>query len=415
MEVTGVPLGTADWRRGYAKSAPIPLRNRFFEEDPVPLDGQAALLARPGLKRWLNVGTGPFRGIYCQQGVFNDALFVVSGTGLYRIDVDETVTLVGTGIAGNPDGYVSMVATDVHLFIADGTHLYYYTDNSYAVGTLTGSGTITTGDKVTVGTVVYQFTSTSVDTGSPQGTAGNPWLVAMGGSTATALENLAMAIDGSGTPGTTYSTALVANADVTVSTSTATTITVRAVTAGTGGNALATTETGATLSWGAATLTTGGSTTFGNVAMPDSVGAVWVDVLSSFVLVIPAQVEEKKGRFYWIQPGETTVDGLAFATAERAPDELFAIITLGDRAWLFGSGTLETWYATGDGDAPFQRVQGVAYDHGAWEGTAVKIKDIIIVTDRDGSVWKIGPDGLRKVSNHSVEQRIREAIKEQLT
>jgi hypothetical protein len=89
-------------------------------------------------------------------------------------------------------------------------------------------------------------------------------------------------------------------------------------------------------------------------------------------------VDDKKGRFYWIEPGEVSVDPLNFATAERAPDELFCCITLGDRTWFFGAATLETWYATGDGDAPFMRVQGLAFDHGAWEGTPVKIKDMIV-------------------------------------
>lgn len=239
-------------------------------------------------------------------------------------------------------------------------------------------------------------------------------MVAMGGSTATALENLEAAIKNSGTPGTTYSTSLIDHDSVTVSAVTATTLTIRALEAGVAGDAIVTTETGANLAWGAGTLEDGGLTSFSAVAMPDNVGALWVEVLASFVLVIPAQVNEKKGRFYWIFPGETVVNARDFATAERAPDELFACITLGDRTWFFGSGTLETWYATGNGDAPFQRVQGMAFDHGAWEGSAVRIKDQIIATDRDGCVWKISNSGVKKISNHGVEQRIREAIKAQL-
>ncbi len=415
MDITNVPLGVGDWLREYAREPAITLKNRFYEADPVPVDGQVALLSRPGLKRWLNVGTGPFRGIYSQQGAFDNALFVVSGTGLYRIDVDETVTLIGTGLANNPDGYVSMVATDVHLFVADGANLFVYTDNSYSTGTLSASGTITLGDQVRIGSVYYEFTDTLPDTGSPQGTSGDPWLVFMGGSTATALDNLADAIGGTGTAGVDYSTATVPHPDVVVSSSDATTIQIRAGEPGADGDLIDTTETSAGLSWSAATLADGGETSFSTVAMPDLVGAIWVEVLASYVLVIPAQVDDKKGRFYWISPGETTINGLAFATAERAPDELFSCITLGDRTWFFGSGTLETWYATGDGSAPFQRVQGMAFDHGAWEGTPVRIKDIIVATDRDGSVWKISSQGVKKISNHGIEQRIREAIKAQLT
>lgn len=414
MEITKVPLGLGDWRRDYSKSAAIPVINRFYETSPVISEGDSALLSRPGLKRWLSVGTGPFRGMYCQRGVFNDALFVVSGTGLYRINTDETVSLIGTSLAGNPNGFVSMVATDAHLFIADGTNLYYYTDDSYAKGTLTASGAISTGEQVRIGSVYYQFTSGSVDTGSPQGTAANPWLVALGGSTATALENLSAAILANGTSGTTYSTSLTKHSEVGVNSNSATTLVVQALDAGVDGNTIPTTETGVNLAWGAATLANGGTTAFSSITMPDGVGAIWVEVLASHVFVIPAQIDEKKGRFYWIEPAQITVDPLNFATAERAPDELYSCITLGDRIWFFGSGTLETWYATGDGISPFQRVQGMAFDHGAWEGTPVRIKDKIIAVDRDGSVWKISNQGVKKVSDHGVEQRVREAIKAQL-
>ncbi len=162
-------------------------------------------------------------------------------------------------------------------------------------------------------------------------------------------------------------------------------------------------------SWAAVVLAGGGGSTFSTVTMPNSVGAVWVDTIASFVMVVVAQGFDMNGRFYWIDPGEAIVDNLNFATAERAPDPLYSVMTLGDQFWLFGSSTTEIWYPTGDGQAPFQRIQGRLFDRGIWGGTAVKIGDELIVTDRDGVVYRIG-EGVQRVSNYGVEQRIREGM-----
>jgi hypothetical protein len=135
-----IPLGVTDYSRSVAESPAIPVYNRYFEQDPTELEHQSALIARPGLRKWKTLATSPVRAIYSQPGSFDDALFVVSGNTLYRIDKDETVTTIGT--IGTSTGYVSMAATDTYLFVADGASLKYYTDNDYARGTLTASGAI---------------------------------------------------------------------------------------------------------------------------------------------------------------------------------------------------------------------------------------------------------------------------------
>lgn len=405
-----IGLATGDWQRTVAQEAQIPLLNRFFEQDPVPLDGQAAMIARPALRKWKTVGAGPIRGLFCQLGMFGDSLFVVSDATLFKIKPDETVTTIGAGIAGSPKGYVPMCVTNNYLFLADGTNLWVYTDNGFATGTLTTTGAVTTGEQVKIDTITYQFTSGAVDTGSPAGTAANPWLVAMGTTTTAALANLAKAITAAGVAGTDYSTALTAHTTVTTSTLTSTTLKVRALIAGAAGNAYATTETMVNAAWGGTTLAGGGSSTFTTVTMPGNVGVVWCDVIAGFVIIVVAQGFGMNGRFYWIKPGESTVDPLSFATAERQPDPIYSVLTLGDRFWLFGSSTTEIWYPTGDGDAPFQRIQGQLFDRGIWGGTAVKIGDEMIVVDRDAVAWRIGEGGVTRVSNNSVEQRIREAM-----
>lgn len=60
----------------------------------------------------------------------------------------------------------------------------------------------------------YRPTAGSVDAGTPAGTISNPWLVAQGTDIASDLANLFAAINASGTPGTTYSTALTAHPTV---------------------------------------------------------------------------------------------------------------------------------------------------------------------------------------------------------
>lgn len=77
---------------------------------------------------------------------------------------------------------------------------------------LTASGALTSGNQIRLNGVYYNWTSGSVDAGAPAGTSANPWLVAMGGSTAQALENMFNAINASGVAGVAYSTALTANA-----------------------------------------------------------------------------------------------------------------------------------------------------------------------------------------------------------
>jgi hypothetical protein len=411
--LVNLPFVTSDWRRLLPQEVQLPLLNRYLEEDPTNIDGPTSLLARPGLKRWLNIGSGPIRGMYSQYGSFNDALFIVSGAGLYRVDKDETVTLLSASINGTPYNYVSMVATDTHLFVADGTTLWGYTDNGRSQGTLTSTGAITSGEQVRIGDIYYQFTSGSVDAGAPLGTSGAPWLVLLGASVPISLDNLAAAIEGSGTAGTDYSTALNPHTEVNVNSVSGTTLSIRALTPGVAGDSIVTTETGVNLAWTAGTLGEGGDTDFFQVDMPDTVGAIWVDVIASHVIVVVAEGNDMNGRFYWIEPAETEIDALNFATAERGPDPLYAAITFGDQFWLFGSGTTEPWYPTGNGDAPFMRVQGRVFDHGIWEGTPVKYKSAMLVVDRDGVVWDISGQ-VERISDHSIEQNIREAMAEQL-
>ena len=175
----------SSYRRVVAKSPEAVLKNRFIEANPVLNDSEFSYISRPGMKKWVEVGTGHIRKVFNEPGVFNGDLFVVSGLSLYRVDTAGTASLLGqlgTQILGD----VSMAASapvgnfPANLYIAEGGVLWLYTENGSARGTLDVNGAITTGEQVRIDGTYYQFTSGSVDAGTPLGTAANPWLVAMG-------------------------------------------------------------------------------------------------------------------------------------------------------------------------------------------------------------------------------------------
>lgn len=407
-----IPLARSDYFRGVAKEARIRTLNRYFEQNPVLTAGQVALIARPAMRRWIEVGQGPIRGVYSQPGSFSDALFVVSGNEWWRVDIDGTTTLLAPDIGGTLNS-VSMAATGnigetpEFLFMADGDTLYLYLENGFARGTV--SGTPANNDVVQVGSTYYRFTNASVDAGTPAGTLANPWLVALGGNAQQAWENLASAFEDSGTPGTTYSTALTPNTEIQVAVIDPTSITVRATALGTLGNGVVTTETGAAIEWTAGTLTGGGDPSVSQVQTPDDVGIVSLGYIASYVVCVPTQGQGINGRFFWIDPGETVIDPLDFATAERAPDPVYQVVVFGDQFWLPGASTAEVWYFSGNEESPVLRLQGVTFDRGTWEGTAVQIKESMVMVDNDGGVFQIA-GGLKRISRPDIEERIRKAI-----
>ena len=54
-----------------------------------------------------------------------------------------------------------------------------------------------------------------------------------------------------------------------------------------------------------------------------------------------------------------SIDGLNFANAESAPDDTVRVFTFNERLYLFGDrNNTETWYNSGAGNPPFDRIQG---------------------------------------------------------
>lgn len=405
--MTHVPLGRGAYDRQYANEPTIELLNRFLEMSPTNQVERTTLLARPGSTFYIGAGSGPIRVIAHQPGTFNNDLFFVSGETLYRWDgIAFPVEIAGTlALGGNPDTtFVSGPAYD-HLFIADGLELQYYDGISAATAILTiAGGNIADTDVVVIDTAYYKFTSGSVDAGAPIGSIGDPWLIDLGTDDEDALSNLREAMELSGIAGIDYSTNTVINANVEGVTSDLTHLNVKARARGVDGNTIAVTETGAFISWTGATLAGGGVEQLNGVVVPDDLGIVSLATLASFALCVISNSQ----RFYWIRPGEVIIDALDFAEAESEPDQIIEAVRVGDSVYMLGQTSTEVWYASGDGDAPFIRQQGLAFSQGVLPGTVARFRSQLTVVADDGIVYEVA-GGPSRVSNNGIEEHIRVA------
>lgn len=122
-----------------------------------------------------------------------------------------------------------------------------------ASGTVTFSATPSNNDTITIGNFAGPATVYTMKTAL----TGAAYEVLIGASASTALDNLKSAINGTSGEGSTYGVGTMRNSSVVATTKTSSTLVVQANMPGTAGNALATTDTGANISWGAATLASG--------------------------------------------------------------------------------------------------------------------------------------------------------------
>lgn len=407
-------LGSSDWKRGAAQEPRVYVQNRYFESNPTNLVEGSSLIRRPGLKRWLSFGSGPCRGLYSQPGSFNTCLFVASGTELYRVD-GGAAQFIGGGLANNTArGYVSMTSTGnigstpEYLYVADGNALYLYMSAGYGFSTL--NGTPSNNDTLSIQGVYYKWTSGSVNVGTPAGTLANPWLVSLGSLPEDPMTNMALAIAVEGTAGSTYSTGLITpNPGVTYQAYGTNYLTVRTLDTTT---VVSLSTTATDVAWSSTSIV-GGSQSFTQVQVPDGLGIISVGYIASFVICAVAPGTDYKGRFFWIEPGETIIRPLNFATAEQSPDPIYGVRVVGDQLWLLGESTTEVWYPTGDGNAPFARTQGQVFDRGVWQGTDVQVKENLFIIDSTGAVYNLA-GGLNRISNPGIEQRIREAMQNEV-
>lgn len=138
------------------------------------------------------------------------------------------------------------------------------------------------------------------------------------------------------------------------------------------------------------------------LATPDGLGFSSVGYINGFFIFS----QTGTSRFYWLEPGETVIDPLNFANAERGPDAIVRVVINGDEIWLFGEQTTEVWIPTGDLNAPFQRVGGRLYERGAFSRDSIaKLDNTIFWVGDDRIAYRADATPIR-VSNHGIEERL---------
>ncbi len=187
------------------------------------------------------------------------------------------------------------------------------------------AGVTTAGATITIGTIVY----TVVDELSENyGAAAIAYQVKKGASVATMLDALKLAINGTGTAGTDYSTGTVAHTQVVATTNTNTAQTIRGRVPGTSLNSVATTETLANATWADTTL--GGGTGASDAGITTAAATI---TINGRVYTAVVELSESLG-------AAAIVDQVLWVTSEAVfLDNLKKAINL--------TGTAGTDYSTG--------------------------------------------------------------------
>lgn len=150
-------------------------------------------------------------------------------------------------------------------------------------------------------------------------------------------------------------------------------------------------------------------TTVTSVVVPD--GQIVADITSLdnyFIVGI-----KNSNKFYWIKPGETTINALNFISAERNPDDIVTVMTIGDEMWAVGQSTVEIFTDTGDAAAPFRRINGRVYQVGCVDKHSLvkcnkdSLPCLIWVTPTKEVILAQGVPA--KVSNESIEELLKKS------
>ncbi len=190
---------------------------------------------------------------YYNPGTSGAALSVITNGNAIRVSLATAAQAAASGVLTSNNTNVSNADT-VTIGLITYTFKTALTER-YATAVLTSDNTnVSSGDQVTIGIHTYTFrTALTVLTGGNQ----VPYEVLIGASADASLTNLAAAINGSAGAGSTYAAGTPVNTNVTSGAVSSHTITLTAITLGTGPNTVATTETSAHLSFGGATLSGG--------------------------------------------------------------------------------------------------------------------------------------------------------------
>jgi len=140
---------------------------------------------------------------------------------------------------------------------------------------------------------------------------------------------------------------------------------------------------------------------------PDFLGGGRVDYIDGyFIWNVP-----DTGKFQITQLYGTGIDGLDFASAEGAPDNLVSLLVNHREIWLFGENSTEVWYDSGGADFPLQRIQGAFIESGcAATNSVAKMDNTVFWLSTDdrgfGIVQRAAGYTPQRVSNHAFETAV---------
>lgn len=416
--MTNLRLGMEAYERVSAAEPEIKLINRFAESNPTNLVEKVALLARAATKPLVYfsgaTSTDAPRGLFSMAGLFKNDLFGVTGQNLYRYRLDTNDVIQITGVLqGTGEPYVTWDKGIGYerMFFSDGTLLQFYDGGTHASGILTSTVT-PAAQVIEIGGAYYSWNTdvdfVDVNGQGPNGSSSNPWLANPGTDPLLAL-NLLLAF--AGVSGTDFSTALSGPALLVTSTATggppATKLNVAAVSDRTIGNGITTSIfSGTGLSWGATTLLGGGIDALQQVVIPTGEGIGSLASLYHFTLCAVSGSQ----KVFYLRPGSTTMDALDFLEKESNPDPVVNMVTVGDVVTVMGEGSMEFWYATGDNNNPIAPISGRGMARGVVPGTAVNVKEDVLLVGNDRVVYSV-IGGLKRVSTHGIEERIRTQLR----
>jgi hypothetical protein len=131
-----------------------------------------------------------------------------------------------------------------------------------------------------------------------------------------------------------------------------------------------------------------------------------------------SDVKYLAGRFYYLEADSdrwwfsalndaTSIDGLAFETAESAPDASIGAEVVGDELWFFGSQTVEPFVQTGDADAPLIRAEGRTFNKGcAAQASIVKLDNSVMWVTNERQVVRAAAAPI-VISHPGIDERLR--------
>lgn len=114
------------------------------------------------------------------------------------------------------------------------------------------------------------------------------------------------------------------------------------------------------------------------------------------------------GRYFITELYGIGIDGLDFATAESAPDNLVAVVALRRELWLLGTETVEVHSLTG-GSFPFGALTGVSITFGCVAPfSAIAVDQSVCWFAPNGIVYQSQGYGPLRISTHEIEEELTE-------